>query len=57
MKEIVDNIAEQEGTFDRIAELMDIADGCDSRYTPQEVQMAKIELVSIMEELYKKVEF
>lgn len=55
MKEIVDNIAEQDGTFDRIAELMDIADGCDSRYTPQEVQMAKIELVSIMEELYKKV--
>ena len=55
MKEIVDSIAGQEGTFDKIAELMDITDGCDSRYTFQDVRTAKIELISIMKELYEKV--
>ena len=56
MKEIVDHIAGKAGTFDRIAQLMDIADGDGGpKYTFLDVQMARIELIAIMTELSKKV--
>ncbi len=52
-KEIVDEISGREGTFERIAELMDITDGVG--YSVEEVKVAREELISIIVELEKKV--